>query len=53
LPIYYLEPNHRVIVVNNDTGIRGEYLIQSYSFSLAFDGMMSINASKATDRIYY
>lgn len=53
LPIYYLEPNSRIIVNDDATGIRGEYIIKSYSISLAYDGMMSLNASKASDRVYY
>ena len=51
LPIYYLEPNHRIRVVDNDSGIRGEYIVKNYSLQLAYDGMMSLTAYKAADRI--
>ena len=51
LPIYYLEPNHRIRVVDNDSGIRGEYIIKNYSLQLSYDGMMSLTAYKAADRI--
>ena len=51
LPIYYLEPNHRIRVVDNDSGIRGEYILKNYSLQLNYDGMMSITAYKAADRI--
>ena len=51
LPIYYLEPNHRIRVVDNDSGIRGEYIIKNYSLQLQYDGMMSLTAYKAADKI--
>lgn len=51
LPIYYLEPNNRIRAVDNNTGICGEYIIKSLNISLAFDGMMSMQANKAADRI--
>ena len=51
LPIYYLEPNHRIRVVDNDSGIRGEYIIKNYNLQLTYDGMMSLTAYKAADRI--
>lgn len=51
LPIYYLEPNNRIRAVDNNSGICGEYIIKSLNISLAFDGMMSMQANKAADRI--
>lgn len=51
LPIYYLEPNNRIRAVDNNTGICGEYVIKSLSISLSYDGMMSVQANKAADRI--
>lgn len=51
IPIYYFEPNQRIRVVDNDSGIRGDYIIKNYSISLDYSGMMSITAYKATDRI--
>ena len=51
IPIYYLEPNTRISVEDDTSGILGEYLIKSYSLSLAHDGMMSITATKAESRI--
>ena len=51
IPIYYLEPNTRITVEDEKSGISGEYLIKSLSISLAHDGMMSITATKAADRI--
>lgn len=51
IPIYYLEPNTRIAVYDEQSGINGEYLIKSYSIQLAHDGMMSITATKAVERI--
>jgi len=31
IPIYYLEPNTRIRVHDNQSGIDGEYLIKSFS----------------------
>jgi len=31
IPIYYLEPNTRIAVYDEQSGINGEYLIKSYS----------------------
>lgn len=51
IPIYYLEPNVRIKVQDDSTGIDGEYIIQSFSLQLKHDGMMSITASRAGERI--
>ena len=51
LPIYYFEPNVRISVSDDRTGIRGEYFVKSFSYSFAHDGTMSIIATKAEDRI--
>lgn len=51
IPIYHLEPNIRITVNDNDTGISGDYLIQSISLPLAFNGDMTITAQKAIERI--
>ena len=51
LPIYYLSPNTRIRVEDDRTGIRGEYLVKSFNFQLTHDGMMSITATRAADRL--
>lgn len=51
LPIYYFEPNVRISVSDDKTGIRGEYFVKSFSYSFSHDGTMSITATKAEDRI--
>lgn len=51
IPIYYLEPNTRITVRDDQSGINGEYLIKSLSLQLQHDGMMSITATRAVDRV--
>lgn len=51
LPIYYLEPNTRIGVTNNESGINGNYIIKSISVPLEHSGTMSITATRQADRI--
>lgn len=51
LPVYYLEPNVRISVSDEATGIKGEYFIKSFNYSFTYDGTMSISATRAADRI--
>lgn len=51
IPVYYLQPNTRIKVYDENTGIDGDYLINSLQYSIAHDGMMSISATKAEQRI--
>ena len=52
LPIYHLEPNTRIFVRNDESGINGEYILTRYSLNLGTNNTMSISASKAVDRLY-
>lgn len=52
VPIYYLEPNTRIFVRDDKTGIDGEYILNSFNVSLAYNGTMSMSAVKASERIY-
>ena len=52
LPIYHLEPNTRIFVRNDESGINGEYIISRYSINLGTGNNMSISATKAVDRLY-
>ena len=51
LPLYFLEPNSRVEVEDKASNIHGDYLIKSISLPLSHEGMMSISAVRATNRI--
>ena len=52
IPIYNLQPNDRISIQNENTKINGEYVINSISIPLTYDGTMSVNAVKAIDKIY-
>ena len=49
IPIYYLQPNTRIFVNNNDS-IIGDYIISKITIPLQYNGMMNITANKAPKR---
>lgn len=51
LPIYYLEPNTRITVLDNVSGIFGDYIIKTISLPLDISSAMSISAYKALNKI--
>ena len=51
MPIYHLEPNTRITVNDPRSGIFGDYIINSISLPLIGNGTMTINASRALERI--
>lgn len=51
IPLYFLEPNTRVTINNNATGIHGDYIIQTLNMPLAASGQMTLTASAATMRL--
>lgn len=51
IPIYYLEPNTRIQIIDQITGVNGEYLIGSISYSFEPSGTMTISASKIQQKI--
>lgn len=51
IPIYYLEPNTRIAVRDDNSKINGEYLINRISIPLTYNGTMTITASKAPERV--
>lgn len=52
LPVYYLEPNTRIFIYDENSGINGEYIINKISYQLTYNSTMNIQATKAIDRIY-
>ena len=50
IPIYYLEPNTRISVYDEETGINGEYIINRLTIPLTYNGTMSISAVKVPER---
>lgn len=52
IPVYYLEPNTRIFVRDDQSKIHGEYIVSKMTIPLAYNGTMSITATKAPERIY-
>ena len=52
IPIYYLEPNTRILVYDEMSKINGEYLVSKITIPLTHNGTMSINATKAPVRLF-
>ena len=46
LPIYYLDANEAVYIRDNESDIDGDFLINSISVPLAYNGNMTINARR-------
>ena len=51
IPVYHLEPNTRIYVRDDDSNINGEYIINKLTIPLAYNGTMSITATKAVSNI--
>ena len=52
LPIYYLQPNTRILVNDVKNNINGEYILNKITIPLAYNGTSSLNATKVVERIY-
>lgn len=52
IPIYYLEPNTRLKIADNDVSINGEYIIDKISLPLTYNGTMTISATKTIPNLY-
>jgi hypothetical protein len=52
IPVYYLQPNTRIFVHDENSKINGEYIMTKITLPLAYNGTMSITATKAAERLY-
>lgn len=50
IPVYNLEPNTRIRIEDENSGIHGDYLINSINIPLGIEELMSIDCSKITDK---
>ena len=50
MPIYYLEPNIRITARDAESGISGDYMINSFSLPLDTSGTMTLSCTKAIER---
>ena len=46
IPIYYLDVNSRIYIGDKKLGIDDDFAIQSISYSLNYNGTMSLNTAK-------
>lgn len=51
IPIYYLDVNTRITVLDPKSNIFGDYFINKITLPLDCNGLMSINATRALERI--
>lgn len=52
IPIYYLQPNTKIYIRDDNSKIDGEYLVSRFTLPLTYNGTMSISATKIAERIY-
>lgn len=52
IPIYYLQPNIRVHLFDEATNLDGDYIISKITIPLAYNGTMSLTATKATETFF-
>ena len=52
IPIYYLEPNTRVSIRDDESGINGDYIVSKVSYNIGKGETMSVSGVKVIDRIY-
>jgi hypothetical protein len=51
IPIYYLQPNTRIKVFDEKSGLNGDYVIDKLTIPLAYNGTMQLQVTKAVDSI--
>ena len=51
IPLYHLEPNTRIHLDDPESGIYGDYLINTISYNLGNDGTMSMSLKKVIEKI--
>ena len=52
IPIYYLDVNTKIKIVDNERGISGDYLVNKLTIPLTYNGTMNITATKVIKGIY-
>lgn len=52
IPVYRLEPNRLINIIDEKSKINGEYIISKITIPLTYNGTMSITATKAVERLY-
>lgn len=52
VPIYYLQPNVRIHINDEETHLNGDYIVSKISLPLTYNGTMSITATKAVENLF-
>ena len=52
IPIYYLQPNTRIHLHDDDTNLDGDYVVSKITLPLTYNGTMSLTATKAAESIF-
>ena len=51
LPVYHLQPNNKIYIKDDKSGIEGEYIVDKITIPLTYNGMMQITATKVVSSI--
>ncbi len=51
VPIFHLEPNTRVTIIDDQTGTDGDFIITNITIPLDVNGTESISAIRAMEKI--
>lgn len=51
IPIYHLEPNSRIYIHDDEMKIDGDYIVSKITLPLAYNGTMSLTATKAAENL--
>lgn len=51
LPVYFLEPNTKIIAKDEETHTSGDYVIMNINFPLSFDGQQQLSCIKIKSRL--
>ena len=51
IPVYYLEPNTRIHIYDEKTGLNSDYILNRITLPLSYNGTMNITAIKVVDNI--
>lgn len=51
VPVYYLQPNTRIHLYDEQSGLNGDYIVSKITIPLGYNGTMQITATKAAENI--
>lgn len=51
IPLYFLQPKTRISITDEESGIYGDYMINTISFNIDNSNSMNVNATRALEKI--